>query len=49
LIASYFDGLLSNDKRANEAYQDLMTVIGTSSVELTNRVRDWFKELERVK
>ncbi|WP_175713056.1 hypothetical protein [Burkholderia ambifaria] len=49
LIASYFDGLLSNDKRANEAYQDLMTVIGTSSVELTNRVSDWFKELERVK
>jgi hypothetical protein len=26
-----------------------MTVIGTSSVELTNRVSDWFKELERVK
>jgi hypothetical protein len=46
LNASYFDGLLSKDKRVNEAYQDLSTVISTPSEELHETVTNWFQELE---
>jgi hypothetical protein len=46
LTASYFDGLLSKDKRVNDAHADLTDVLGASPEALQATVDAWFKELE---
>lgn len=45
LIASYFDGLLSQDKKVNEAHRDLLAILSTSSGEARERAMDWFEEI----
>ncbi len=46
LTASYFDGLLSKDKRVKDAHLDLMNVLGTPPEAMQATVDAWFKELE---
>jgi hypothetical protein len=44
LIASYFDGVISNDKQVNEGYRDLMTIIATPPNRAT-AVFGWLEEI----
>lgn len=46
LIASYFDGILSRDRRTNEAYQDLLAILATSSSKAFERFNRWLEELD---
>lgn len=45
LIASYFSGVISNDKRVNEGYRDLMTIIGTPSNQAFIIFNRWLEEI----
>ncbi|MCA7969728.1 hypothetical protein LGM42_07445 [Burkholderia sp. AU39826] len=45
IVASYFDGILTKDRRAKEAYDDLMEILNTSSEVAASRVRAGFVEL----
>lgn len=45
IVASYFDGLLTKDGRAKEAYDDLVEILNTSSEVASDRLRAGFVEL----
>jgi hypothetical protein len=46
LIASYFDGILSHDKRTNETYDDLLFILATPSSTASERFYKWLQELD---